>query len=155
MSGPTVSDASNHRALIWSHTKRQQDARRAEVRVGARYVVNADVSLFYPSLYTHALPWALHTKQTSKQQQNSKALLGNRLDQGLRKGQDNQTIGVPIGPSWSLALSELVMSRIDAALQAKFPHLRGIRTLDDYEFGAASEATANLILSTLRSELAE
>ncbi len=116
--------------------------------------MRADVSQFYPTLYTHALPWALHTKATAKEKPRDCTLLGKRLDRGLRRGQDNQTIGIPIGPSWSFALSELIMSRVDAALQAEFPDLQGMRIIDDYEFGVGSEADADRILATLRSELA-
>ena len=38
---------------------------RVQARVGARYLLRADISQFYPSIYTHTIPWALHTKKTA------------------------------------------------------------------------------------------
>ena len=29
---------------------------------GARYILKTDISQFYPSVYTHSIPWALHGK---------------------------------------------------------------------------------------------
>lgn len=82
-------------------------------------------------------------------------LAANQIDRALRRGQDDQTIGIPIGPSWSLALSELITSQIDERLQNEFPNARGVRLLDDYEIGAESEAEAERILAFLRSALAD
>lgn len=34
--------------------------------LGSRYVVNADISNFFPSIYSHSLPWALKGKEWAK-----------------------------------------------------------------------------------------
>ncbi|MBZ5545311.1 MAG: hypothetical protein LAO07_16790 [Acidobacteriia bacterium] len=60
---------------------------RARVRSTARHLVTADVSRFYQSLYTHSIPWALHTKEVAKTNRNH-VLLGNQLDRLVRDGQD-------------------------------------------------------------------
>ena len=39
---------------------------RLSIRKRSRYLVRADISHFYPSVYTHTIPWALHTKDTAK-----------------------------------------------------------------------------------------
>ena len=36
------------------------------VRASSRYLLKADVTNFYPSVYTHCISWALHTKATAK-----------------------------------------------------------------------------------------
>ena len=35
---------------------------RSLCRASARYVLQTDIDNFYPSIYTHVIPWALHTK---------------------------------------------------------------------------------------------
>lgn len=142
------------RALAWSFPQREQEARRAETRATARYIARADVSLFYPSIYTHSIPWALHGKVYAKQNQGP-GILGNDLDRAIQRGQHNQTVGIPIGPDWSLAISELVLSDVDARLQDRFPHLQGMRRIDDYEFGCESQEDAEEVLAHLRASLAE
>jgi hypothetical protein len=74
-----------------------------EIEMSAKFdhALVSDVSRFYSTLYTHAIPWALHGKDWCKRNLHSSSFntsLGNRLDVAVRKGQDNQTIGIPVGP---------------------------------------------------------
>lgn len=41
-------------------------AARARSRTASRYLLATDLSQFYPSVYTHSIPWALHTKAVAK-----------------------------------------------------------------------------------------
>jgi Reverse transcriptase (RNA-dependent DNA polymerase) len=70
-------------------------------------------------------------------------------------GQDQQTVGIPIGPDTSLVMAELIMQRCDEELLAKLPGLKGHRLIDDYElsFQTRTEAEdAFHILDTCLSE---
>ena len=58
---------------------------RARARVGARYVLHTDIAQFYPSIYTHSVPWVLHTKAVAKASINNMALVGNVLDNGYSR----------------------------------------------------------------------
>ncbi len=87
-------------------------------RLGRRYVLRTDITRFYGGIYTHSIPWALHTKATAKADRSA-ALLGNRIDYWVRLGQDQQTVGIPIGPDTSLVLAELLMQRCDQELLTK------------------------------------
>ena len=49
-------------------------------------------------------------------------LLGDKLDRLVRKGQDNQTIGIPIGPDTSRILSEIIA----VGIEKKFIDLSGL-----------------------------
>ena len=89
---------------------------RARSRVASRYLLTTDLSQFYPSIYTHSIPWALHTKSVAKANQNDYTLLGNVLDLAIRNGQDKQTVGIPIGPDTSLVIAEVILSSVDAKL---------------------------------------
>ena len=68
-----------------------------------RFCLVTDVSRFYPSIYTHAFPWAFHGKAASKgdTQSNSSTIYGNRLDFIVRQAQSKQTVGMPVGPDVS------------------------------------------------------
>jgi hypothetical protein len=123
-------------------------------RLGMRYVLMTDINRFYGSIYTHSIAWALHTKATAKSNR-ALSLLGNKIDYCVRMGQDQQTMGIPIGPDTSLVLAELIMHRCDDALLAKLPQIRGYRFIDDYElsFRTRTEAEdAYHILETCLSE---
>ena len=99
--------------------------------IGSRYVVHADISQCFPSIYTHALPWALVGKDNARQQMgpghNSKWF--NRIDSCASRMKDGQTHGLLIGPHASNLLAEMILCAIDAELS---PHWKYVRNIDDY-----------------------
>jgi hypothetical protein len=103
---------------------------RAAARAAGRFVLTTDVSRFYSSIYTHSVPWALHTRAAAKKAKHDYTLLGNRLDRWLRYMQDGQTMGIPIGPDASLVVAEIVLAALDAELQSRF-NIVGLRYMDD------------------------
>ncbi|MBL8156238.1 MAG: RNA-directed DNA polymerase [Anaerolineae bacterium] len=128
---------------------------RLGLRSMSRYILKTDISRFYPSIYTHSIPWALHTKKTAKANRKPDALLGNLLDRNLRNTQDGQTIGIPIGPDTSLVIAEIILSSIDKDLCEQIPNIRGFRHIDDYEFGFVSYGEAEATLGHIRNLLSE
>jgi len=122
---------------------------RARSRTASRYLLTTDLSQFYPSIYTHSIPWALHTKPTAKAKPNDFSLLGNVLDLAIRNGQDKQTIGIPIGPDTSLAIAEIILSSVDARLSGPISK-RGFRYIDDIGCGFRSIAEAENTLGQLQ-----
>lgn len=113
---------------------------RARLWRGQRHVLFADVSQFYPTLYTHAIPWALHGKAFAKA--NIGKTDGDEIDRAMRACSSGQTIGIPIGPDASFVVAEIVLTAVDALLKDKLPDLRGFRYLDDYELAFGSRAEA-------------
>ena len=107
---------------------------------GQKYVLFTDVGQFYPSLYTHAIPWALHTKAVAKANRNNTK--GDDIDRELRGGQGGQTIGIPIGPDTSFVVAEIVLTAVDGLVKQKVPNYRGLRYLDDYEAAFPTRAEA-------------
>jgi hypothetical protein len=110
-------------------------------RVGRRYILQTDINRFYHSIYTHSISWALHDKATAKANRTL-GLLGNKIDYWIRMGQDQQTVGVPIGHDTSLVMAELIMQRCDEALVREVPNLRGHRFIDDYELSFQTRTEA-------------
>lgn len=132
---------------------------RAASRVGARYVVRADISRFYHSLYTHTIEWAIHTKASVKSNRALPAaqrqqFWGSVLDQRHRDLQDRQSIGIPVGPDTSLIASELLLARVDEAV-ARVIQPAGVRYIDDYELYFPSLAAAEQGLAVLQEALTE
>jgi hypothetical protein len=114
-----------------------------------------DVANYYGSIYTHSIPWALHTKSVAKADQKDDKLPGNRIDRCLRNGQDGQTIGIPVGPDASFIIAELLLSAVDLKLQTEFPNLVGFRFFDDYELVCEDESESKRVLSALENVLGE
>lgn len=127
---------------------------RARSRVASRYLLTTDLSQFYPSIYTHSIPWALHTKSVAKASPTDYKLLGNVLDLAIRNGQDKQTIGIPIGPDTSLAVAEVLLSTVDAKLAGAIT-TRGFRYIDDIGCGFRTIAEAEDTLGQLQHLVGE
>ena len=125
---------------------------RARARAGSRFILSTDLNSFYPSVYTHAVPWALHTKAVAKRNR-SNGLLGNRLDLALRNGQAGQTIGIPIGPDTSLVIAELLGTAVDLQLP---PYVKShaFRYIDDIECGFMNASDAESALAAIQNEFA-
>lgn len=128
---------------------------RARRRSGYKFILNTDISEFYKSVYTHSIPWALHTKPVAKARKGDLTLLGNQLDRLVCKAQDQQTVGIPIGPDTSLVIAEIVATGSDNNLAKRCTDLTGYRHYDDYEFMSKTAADAQGILSTLQDALYE
>lgn len=113
--------------------------------------VKIDFSKFYPTIYTHTIPWSILGKDTAKRLfKLSKAELSELFDEGdsdainyinadkldtaIRACQDRQSIGVPIGPDTSHIIAELIACRIDILIHEKFNNLdiEAVRFYDDY-----------------------
>ena len=137
------------RAIIAGNNFNSLPIARARSRTASRYLLTADLSQFYPSIYTHSIPWALHTKLVAKAKPRDFTLLGNVLDLAIRNGQDKQTIGIPIGPDTSLAVAELILSSIDHKLGATLSK-RGFRYVDDIGCGFRTISEAEDTLGQLQ-----
>jgi hypothetical protein len=69
-------------------------ARRAAIRVGKHFMLTADVSRFYPSIYTHAIDWAIRSKAAAKRglkKKGKNASVGAQLDKLIQACQNGQT----------------------------------------------------------------
>ncbi len=141
---------STKRALEPEYDRRRVAIERARRSVGTRYVLKADLARFYPSIYTHSIPWAIHGKNAARADRSNQ-LSGNRLDLWLRETQDKQTGGLPIGPDTSYLLAEVVASRLDMALQNALPFVRGTRHIDDYNLYFSNLSEAEKALAILHS----
>lgn len=128
---PLITRAGSSRAVVkpsFKNTTREKIIRST----GNRYLLKIDIAKFYSSIYTHSIPWALHTKTVAKVHRGRTPHYGNAIDEDCRKMQDGQTIGLPIGPDTSRIISEIVLSSIDREIKAELGYLNGVRVVDDY-----------------------
>ena len=128
--------------------------RKASHHVASTFpiVVELDINRFYGSIYTHAIPWAVLTKDTAKARHNAKPKppthWSETLDKLTRNCNDRQTVGIAIGPDTSRIISELLLSRIDADLAYKpnaIPVRQIYHNIDDYQIGAYDLAEAESV----------
>ncbi len=120
---------------------------------GYRYVLRADVSGFYPSVYTHTITWALHGKSQGKKRSKT-PLLGDLIDQLVRDGQDRQSVGLPIGPDTSHIVSEMIGVAIDEIVLASLKKpFSGFRHMDDYYLCFDDQGAAATALTVLTHAL--
>lgn len=98
-----------------------------DLLMGKRYMVNADISTCFTSIYTHSLSWALVGKEMAKQNRNTKVWY-NMIDNATRKTTHDETHGLLIGPHTSNLLSEIVLTAIDSELSG----WDYVRAIDDY-----------------------
>lgn len=126
---------------------------RALARAASTYIFRTDISHFYPSLYTHAVGWAIDPKLRQKKYWKDYKLLGKQVDQTLMDLDKKFSQGIPIGNDLSFLLAEIVMAAVDKAL--KVDKDRCYRWFDDYEFACASESEAVAFSEQLEAELAK
>ncbi len=138
-----------------ARTSADRATARTRTRVGAKYLLQTDIAQFYPSIYSHAIPWALHTKAIAKANMRNFDYFGNILDREVQAGQYGQTKGVPIGPDTSLGIAELLLAPIDSKIQNTCNIVGGVRFIDDIEFTFRRLSDADTALATIESHLSE
>lgn len=134
--------------------------RRSEILAKYGRYVKTDVARFYPSIYTHAIPWSVVGKAEAKANLNDpifKASFANRLDAAIRAGQQGQTIGIPIGPDTSRIISELIAVEIEQIASSHIANFddRAVRYVDDLLIGISEEETPSAVLKGLSAALYE
>ena len=116
-------------------------------RAGATHLLRVDISQFYPSLYTHAVGWAIDPKLRDRKHWKNKKLVGQQVDQYLMNMQGKVSQGIPIGNDVSFLLAEIVLAQVDKGL--KIPAGRVFRWYDDYEVACSSRQEAEEVLVRL------
>lgn len=133
---------------------------RKRIRILARYgrYVATDIARFYPSIYTHSIPWAIYEKSWVKANfklPSFKGCFGDLLDQAVRAGQNGQTVGIPIGPDTSRILAEVVASEVEQIAKASLKDFdeRAVRFVDDIIIGLTDSETPQAVLSKFSAAL--
>lgn len=118
----------------------------------SRFLVQTDISICFPNIYTHSIPWALVGKEEAKQTIRDNAWY-NRIDQACSDMRNGETHGLLIGPHTSNLLSEIILTVVDKKLYDK--GYRYTRNIDDYECYVNSHDEAQRFLRDLEGALRE
>lgn len=129
----------------------EPDSLLSPSKFGASHIVFADVKSFFPSIYTHALPWALVSQNTSKKNKEPIHWY-NQIDRAFSNCKRGETHGVHVGPGTSNIAGEIILSRVDACLRNK-GFINFERHIDDYKYFASSAEDATKFLDVLQTEL--
>ncbi len=117
------------RIIVMTYEQSKRKTKRYNDRCkGKKFIVHSDISNFYPSLYTHSIPWALLGVQAAKL--NQRGGFANELDEHQRMMKRNETTGVAIGPGTSNIISEIILYEVDKLLKNKGYEF--YRFIDDY-----------------------
>lgn len=54
----------------------QVEQKSIEYGLDCKYLYHTDIANCYGSLYTHSIPWALHSKKVAKDKERKKSLIG-------------------------------------------------------------------------------
>lgn len=127
------------------------------------YLFHTDITNFYPSIYTHSIAWALHTKEMAKENKNDNSLLvGNTIDKYIMQMSYGQTNGIPQGSALMDFIAEIILAYIDKQLTEKIrkqkinrKNFKVIRYRDDYRIFVNNPQNAEIILKNLSEILAE
>ena len=117
----------------------------------AKYCVQADISSCFPSIYSHALSWAIAGKEEAKKHVGDDSLWYNVLDKYTRGIKYGETNGLIIGPHVSNLLSELILVVVDSKLYGK--GYKFIRHIDDYDCYVETREKADAFICDLSDEL--
>lgn len=123
------------------------------------FIFRSDISRFYDTIYTHAIAWALEGRSWCKSNigPTLNSSVGGKLDILVRKAQDNQSQGIPIGPDTSRILSEILAVGVERSFldSSNIPPEDVYRYVDDWFIGISSPAVGEEILRKLARSMNE
>jgi hypothetical protein len=150
ISRPVLTRAAG-RAIRPRYSLRERPHRRVLAWPGSRCLLRTDISQFYASIYTHAIPWAIHTRSEAKRKRGKTR--GDKIDKAVRDCAAGQTAGIPIGPDSSLVIAEVILAAVDHDFEKAHGVQRGFRFLDDYELAYETRSEAEEGLARLEQVL--
>ncbi|MFM2345224.1 MAG: hypothetical protein RLZZ210_1838 [Pseudomonadota bacterium] len=106
----------NEKYVFRMNYKQDEDYTEPELLVGKKFLVKADISNCFPSIYTHSIPWALVGKEKAKKDRDDRTWY-NKIDVHTRKIKNDETNGLLIGSHAFNLISEIILVRIDNILR--------------------------------------
>ena len=120
--------------------------------IGRDYIVRTDISNCFPSIYSHAVPWAAVGIAEAKRNIRTRSAWYNKIDAAIRLTRRNETTGIPIGPATSAIVAEMILARIDSVIGQRFTY---VRYIDDYTAYCSTDEQAEEFVFALSNELSK
>ena len=153
---PVVSSESGlkEQILAWS---KQVEQKSIELGLEYDYIFHTDIVDCYGAIYTHSIPWAIHTREVAKKERSDECI-GNAIDTALKGMNYGQTNGIPQGSVLMDFIAEMVLGYIDKYLsncldESMEYHI--IRYRDDYRIFTHSKKDGDTIIRELSKILSE
>jgi len=158
---PVVSENKNsdvkEQVLNWWDGIEQQSLK---LSLDFKYIHHTDITDCYGSIYTHSIPWAIHSKKVckNKKNRNSNSFIGNKIDKHIRDMSYGQTNGIPQGSVLTDFIAEIVLNYADLSLSQKLSKIESnefkiLRYRDDYRIFTNNPTLAELIIKNLTEVL--
>ena len=148
-----------YQILTWWQETEQKSILLA---IDFHYILHTDITDCYGSIYTHSIPWALHTKDEAKKKENrkNKNLVGVAIDSLLQDMSYGQTNGIPQGSVLMDFIAEIVLGYVDLLLTKKIEQLgvtdyKILRYRDDYRIFTNNPYEAEQIAKVLSEILSD
>lgn len=141
------------RIIIMDYESSPLKMKRAlQMSFGKKFVAHTDISTCFPSVYSHAIPWALVGFEEAKRKSGKKWKdeWFNKIDRAQRYLKRNETLGTAIGPATSNIIVECILGKVDDALRSAFQY---IRFIDDYTCYCETYEEAEFFVRRLSDEL--
>jgi RNA-directed DNA polymerase len=138
------------------------EQRSIALAIDYKYMLQTDISDCYGSIYTHSIPWAIHTKEEAKKRENRNRnnLIGVAIDNHLQDMSYGQTNGIPQGGTLMDFIAEMVLGYVDSLLTERIHKLsiidyRILRYRDDYRIFTNNPFESDQITKALSEILTE
>ena len=148
---PEAHDDGRIIVMDYENTKEKIE-RHIKMSFNNKFFVNTDITNFFPSVYSHSIPWALVGFDVSKKKREASEWF-NQIDTYQRATKRDETNGIPIGPASSNIVCEALLARIDKVLSDE--GFQFIRFIDDYTAYFDTYEKAEEFIRRLSEELAE
>jgi len=140
----------------------QIEQKSLELSLEFSYIYHTDISDCYGSIYTHSIPWAIHSKKIAKEMKGKrgKNLIGNIVDRHLQAMSYGQTNGIPQGSVLMDFIAEMLLNYADLLLSEKIKEegidrdsFKILRYRDDYRIFVNNPTIADEIIKNLTEVL--
>ena len=158
VSGSNKSDKAEQILSWWE----QIEQKSITLSLDYSYIYHTDIVDCYGSIYTHSIPWALHSKKVSKHKRRDKDFkkdyIGGMIDFHIQSMSNGQTNGIPQGSVLMDLIAEIVLSYADLCLSIRLKHISKkdfyiLRYRDDYRIFVNSPQIADEIIKILTEVL--
>ena len=148
-------NSTKEQILVWS---KQVEHKLIELGLKYDYILYTDIVDCYGAIYTHSVPWAIHTKAFAKKNKGNK-YIGNVIDTALRGMNYGQTNGISQGSILMDFIAEMVLGYIDECLSQclneDMDDYHIIRYRDDYRIFTNNKKDGDIIIRALSKILSE
>lgn len=146
---------STSKFLLGSYTQNEIRRKKDIKSKDKRYILKMDLSNFYPSIYTHTIPWLGMGKKEAKK--NHKNGFYNNLDKIIQNSQHGETKGIPTGSISSKLIAEFYLLKIDEQINDKLKeeNVHFHRYVDDYHFYYNHQSEKEKILTVVYGVFSE